>query len=337
MKTTRYALIILLLFGFAAVFGNLACGDDDDDNDDNDTTADDDDATDDDDAPDDDDATGETWEGDQTVFVMTPTGQVEVELNGLPTTTYTDPESKDVHVAVNIQDVVDQASFDSTGYKFYFIATDDFNALAKSLDGDFRPLPEYTQLAQGWFIEYEEEGVTDIEAVWDEGLGYSGYMFAKMMDGGTIAIVENILFDQNVTINVDFGTVPAKAAVNLNGLPAFYDGDGDLSVWAHHVILEAALDGFDPKEYYYAVNFIANDGYSLLDHLIQYGDDVLDLPWWKDYEAGKDVHNGWIKNTDEDGYRVFWAESTGFSGSYSVGLLENGTIEVIDITDLVEE
>jgi hypothetical protein len=322
-----WRLFLILAFLFAGLL--TACGDDDDDDD----SGDDDTADDDDD--DNDTSPGDTWPGDQTVVVVTPDGEFTVSLNGLPMEEWTDPETSDVHPAVPLIAVVDKALEDSAvepnDYKFNFVATDDYDILAKKLDGDYRALPFYDDLALGWFIEYDETGekYIDIEIVWDESLGFENFMKAKLMDGGTIGMVENVLFDQDVTVNVVWGPTKAKTAVNLNGLPAF-DDEGTLAIWVHHIILEGALEGFNPKERTYAFNFVANDGYDLLD------DDttLLDLPVWLDYDTFKDVHHGWIENTAEDGYRIFWDEATGFPGNFSMKFMEDGTIEAYDITDL---
>ena len=335
-----WLLVAVLACGFLAA----ACGDDDDD--DNDDAADDDtaddDAADDDAADDDDDNDDATWPGAQTVTIVTPDGDQTVSLTGLPMTEYTDPDSGDTYPAVAVQDVVDLAfaakDFDPADYKYNFIATDDYDVLSKKLDGDYRPLPSYDNLALGWFIEYDETGekYTDIEIVWDASLGFESFLGAKMMDGGTVEMVENVLFDQDVYITVEWAEVPTKAEVNLNGLPAF-DSEGELAVPLHLVIAEAALENWNPKEQSYAFNFIASDDYSLLEHVEGEGGTVLDLPYWLDYENGKDVHAGWIKNTEEDGYRIFWDEATGFPGSYSMSLMDGGTIQTFDITDLLPE
>ena len=336
MKLNRFLLLLLVLILSLGVVA--ACGDDDDDDDDDDTPADgDDDDGDDDDDDDDDDG----WPGTQELTVATPEGDVTVSLAGLPMVTYTDPETSDEFDAVAIKDVVDQAfakAFDPADYKFNPIASDGYNVLIWKLDGDFRGLPGYADLALGWFIACGDDcdESDDIMAVWDESLELPGFMKARYMKNGTFEMVEEILYDQTAQITVQYATTTAKTAVDLNGLPAFYDGDGDLAVYVHHIILEAALDEFDPKTYTYAFDFIANDDYSLLEHIEGLGDDVTDLPWWEDFAAGKDVHHGWIKSTDEDGFRAFWDEASSFPSSYGISHMEDGTIECHDITDLID-
>ena len=189
----------------------------------------------------------------------------------------------------------------------------------------------------GWFILCGEDcdEDDDIKAVWDESLEFPSLLNARFMKNGTMAMVEEILFDESATITVQYAATKAKATVDLMGLPAFYDGE-DLAVYVHHIILEAALEEFDPKTFTYAFNFIASDDYSLLEHIEGYGDDVTDLPWWEDFAAGKDVHHGWIKNTTDSGFRVFWDEASALPSSYGVGYLDGGSIEAHDITDLIE-
>jgi hypothetical protein len=349
MKLNRFFLLLVCLLMASSMVIALGCGDDDDDDDDDavdddavddddddDTTGDDDDTTGDDDDDDDDDDDG--WVGAQEVIVSTPEGDVTIALAGMATAEYTDPDTSDVYVGVSIAEVVDAAvakAVDPSGYKFNFIASDGYNVLTKKLDGDFRGLPAYDDLDLGYFVLCGEgcDAPDDIMAVWDESLAFPSFLSAKYMDGGTMGLVEEVLFDESCSITVEYGTLTKqKAVVDLMGLPAFTDDDGDLSVAIHHVILEAALEEFDPKTFTYVFNFIAEDGYDLLEHIEGYGDTVEDLPLWLDYEDGKDVHNGWIKNTTEDGFRAFWAESTGFPGSYGVGLLDGGTIEAYDIT-----
>ena len=345
----NWLLFLLAALTLLLAFSVLGCGDDDDDNNDadddsgadddsaaDDDAADDDSAVDDDTQPDDDTGT-DVWTGNETIIVSTPDGPVTVELNGLPAFTWNDPDDGLDKTAVYLSVVVEQAfsgkEFDPADYKYNFLASDGYNILSQKLDGDYRALPSYADLEKGWFIEYEEEGgkYIDIEVVWDDSLGFSNFMGAKMMDGGTIEMVENILFDQSVTVEVVWATSGAKTAVDLNGLPAFDDG-GTLAVYLHLIIWEAALEDFDPKTYTYAFNFISNDddgNWSLLDNLSGIGD----LPVWLDYETNKDIHHGWIEDAGEDGYRLFWDEATGFTGMYSVKFMNGGTIEVYDVTE----
>ena len=334
MKLNRLFVMLLVLASIFSLSLMIACGDDDDDDDD----ATDDDATDD-DATDDDDDDG--WPGDQTIQVVTADGEATASLAGLTIYEYTDPETGDVYDAVSIQEVVAQVVTDATtvdGYVANFVASDGYDIYRQRLDGDYRPLPTWDNLALGWFILCGEDcdEADDIKAVWDESLNFESFMGARYMKGGTMEFVELVLFDEAATVTVQYGDVPAKGAVDLQGLPAFVDGDGDLAIYLHHVVNEAALEDFEPKDLTYVFDFIGNDDYSLLAHIMEYGDTVLDLPYWKDYDEGKDIHHGWIKNGDVDGYKVVWDEATGFGGSYSCKHMDDGTIEVIDVTDLVK-
>jgi hypothetical protein len=339
----RLFLLISLLAAIAVPFAGLGCGDDDDDDDDNDDTSDDD--TDDDDTTDDDttdddttddDTGGETWTGEESVTIATPDGDVAVDLAGLPAFLWTDPEDATEKLAVLVRTVVDAAftskDFDPADYKFNFVASDGYDILAKKLDGDYRGLPSYDELQDGWFIEYEETeptAHTDIKVIWDEALGYPAFMSARFMDGGEIGMVENVLYDQDVTVNVVYATKGFKAAVNLIGLPAFDDG-GTLAVRLNHVVAEAALEGFDPKTIDYAFNFIANDDYNLLVDKLA-GDTSL-LPVWNDFDFSKDIHHGWLEDGGADGTKVVWDPVTEFPGFYGIKHLEDGTIEVWDVT-----
>jgi len=338
------SILALLVMG-AAIAG---CGDDDDDDDDDDDAVDDDDddATGDDETGDDDpsdDDTGDddddiVWTGNESVLVSTPDGDVTVELNGLEAFMWTDPEDSTDKPAVLVKTVVDAAfakDFDPADYKFNFAASDGYNILSKKLDGDYRTLPFYDDLELGWFIEYEEDGgkVTDIQIIWDDTLGYENFMGAKMMNGGTIEMVENILFEDSATVTVAYGT-KGKAAVELQGLPAFYDeGNAVYAVYLHHIVLDAALEEFDPKNKVYNFNFISNDAdgnWSLADNL----DPADPLPLWLDYDFNKDIHNGWIEDAGDDGYRLFWSEDSGFSGMYKVKHMDGGYIDCYDITSV---
>jgi hypothetical protein len=339
MKIERTSFLILLLIAALLVPLASGCGDDDDDDDD-DATDDDDDNGDDDDSTDDDDddATGETWPGDQTMFVDTPDGAVEVTLTGLPAFTWNDPEDGLDKTAILAQTIVDEAlaskETDPADYKFNFVATDNYDVLAKKLDGDYRVLPTYANLEDGWFIEYEEEDAkyTDLRVIWDEALMFETFMSARLMDGGTISMVENVLFDQHVEIEVSMVTKVPGVTVDLFGLPAFFDEDNStLAVHLHLVVWEAAFAEFDPKNFDYEFNFISNDNdgnWNLDDNL----DPADPLPLWKDYDFDKDIHHGWIEDAGADGYRLFWDDATGFDGTYKVKHMDDGYIEVIDIT-----
>jgi hypothetical protein len=271
------------------------------------------------------------------VKVATPDGEVDVQLFGLDAFQWTDPDDSTVKQAVLVSTVVDQAvapaKFDPTAYKYDFIATDGYDILANKLDGDYRGLPTFDNLALGWFIEYPDEDTqqTDIEVVWDDSLGFPKFMGAKLMNGGTIELVENVLFDQDVHVSVVMRPDGTPVDVNLNGLPAF-DDNGALAVYLHLIVLEAALDGFDPKTYTYDFNFISNDAdgnWSLQDNL----DAGQTLPLWLDFTNSQDIHHGWIENTADDGYRLFWDAATGFPGKYGVKHMDDGTIEAYVVTD----
>jgi hypothetical protein len=327
-----------LPLALALAFVLASCGDDDDDNDAgaaDDDNADDDNA--DDDAADDDDNDDDsTWTGTETVSVATPDGTVPVALNGLPAFTWNDPEDGVDKPAILLSTVVNAAfakkAFDPADYKYNFAATDGYNVLNQKFDGDYRALPAYDQLAQGWFIAYEDEdtGNADLRVIWDEALNFPKSLGVKLMNGGSIQMVENILFDQSVTVNVSLQPGGSPTAVNLSGLPAFYDGE-TLAVCLHLIVLEAALEGFDPENFDYEFNFVSNDAdgnWSLADNL----DDGQSLPVWLDYDTSKDVHHGWIEDAGDDGYRLFWDEATGFTGKYGVKHMDDGEIQAFELT-----
>ncbi|MHA1568930.1 MAG: hypothetical protein ACTSXZ_05630 [Alphaproteobacteria bacterium] len=344
MHLNRFFILFAILALACGSVAVISCGDDDDDDETDDDVADDDTADDDisdDDVVDDDiaddDTVATTWEGDQTLVITTPDGDVPVDLNGLPAFTWNDPEDQTDKSALLVSDVVAAAfagkDFDPEDYKFNFIASDGYNILSKKLEGDYRGLPAYGDLDMGWFIEYEEDDskYIDIRVIWDEDLGYENFMGAKMMDGGTIEMVENILFEDSVNITVDWMAKGGKTVVDLQGLPTFYDEDNE--VWAvmlHHIVAEAALEGFDTYSYDYEFNFISNDAdgnWSLADNL----EPSEPLPLWEDYENDQDIHHGWIEDAGEDGYRLFWHEDTGFSGMYGVKHMDDGYIEVHEV------
>ena len=340
MDKRLFSLLLMVLFALSTLFVAAGCSGDDDDDDAADDDASDDDASDDDadddvadDDATDDDSVGDTWTGDETVTISTPEGDVDVDLNGLAAFAWTDPEDGVVKQAVLVSTVVEAAfaakDFDPADYKYNFIATDDYDILAMKADGDFRILPSYEQLAQGWFYEYvdEDTSLTDIQVFWDEDLGLPGYMGAKLMNGGTIQMVENNLFTESVTVTVTYPDVSGEVVVNLQGMPAF-DDEGVQAVYLHLIVLEANFADFDPDTYTYEFNFISNDddgNWSLKEDL----DIGEELPTWEDFESSQDMHHGWIENTAEDGYRLFWDDATGFPGKFSVKFMDEGTIEVL--------
>ena len=345
MNLKRWLLALMILLLCAALVPVVGCGDDDDDDDD--TGADDDDSADDDDDDDDtgddddDDDTGPTWEGSERVYVLIDGALIEVMLQGLSSFTWTDPEDSMDKQAVLVSTVVDAAlasdkedEIDPTAYKYNFINADDDSVLGQNLDGDFRTLPAYADLPKGWFVQYEENGYkyTDLRVIWDDSLNYEDYMKAIMMNGGTLEMVENILFDQDVAVTVSYMLKGLSAEVNLSGLPAF-DDDGALAVPLHLIVREAALDSFDPETFDYFFDFISNnaDGnWSLLEDGL--GSNTGLLPVWQDYANDKDIHHGWIKNADPDGYKLFWDPATGFDGTYQVDQMDAGKIIVwVDI------
>jgi hypothetical protein len=338
--------LMMVLIAILAFAGTMSCGDDDDDDDDDatedddDAVDDDDDATDDDDDAtddDDDDATGPVWEGSEIVFVDTPQGEVQVSLAGLPAFEWTDPEDELTKQAIYVKTVIDKGienlALDPAGLKIGFTAADGYSPLSQKYDGDFRQLPAYGDMDKGWFIQYEQEPEkwTDIQVIWDESLNLPNFMGVKQMNGGQINMVEEILFDETVTIQVNFADEVVKAAVDLNGLPAFYDEDEDLCVYTHHIVLEAALEAFDPETYTYVFDFIADNGWSLLADGL--GDDQGLLPGWL-AEDDKDIHHGWIKNTEEDGFRLFWDDATGYDAeTYGVKNMEDGDIIIYTVVE----
>ena len=340
MKSSRWIYLLMLVVWMALTLSLAGCGDDDDDDDDDDATDDDDDdsADDDDDDSgddDDDDDTGPTWDGDERVYVRTPDSLIEVLLDGLPSFMWTDPDDGLSKQAMYVSTVVDDAlaakdgEVDPTNYKYNFVAVDEYDILAAKLDGDWRTLPAYADLDKGWLIQYEEEiaKYVDLRVIWDSSLGYEDFMSARMMDGGTVEMVENVLFDQDITVTVTYPLKGLYVDVNLNGLPAFNDG-GTLAVYLHHIVWEAALDNFDPKTYDYIFDFITNatgGNWSLLvDGL---GHDTNGLPVWKDSENDKDIHHGWIKDNGTS-YELFWDVATGFDATYSIENMEDGKIVV---------
>lgn len=333
MRIKSLELLVVVSLLMALMLFSFGCGGEGADDDTTDDDATDDDATDDDT---DDDADDDiTWEGDETVYVqMRDEEPIEVELNGLPAFLWHDPEDNTDKQAILLKTVVDTAKPNCNErfyFKYNFIATDGYNVLNQKLDGDYRDLPGYDELEMGWFVQYEEEGkYKDIKIVWDEDLGYPKFMGVRMMNGGTIQGVENILYDKHVTVNVGYATTKSYTAVDLYGLPAFESEDG-LSVYLHHIIWEANLANFDPKTKDYAFNFIGNDGFNLL--VDKLGGDLGLLPVWQDFENSKDVHHGWIYDAGEtDGYRINWDAVTGFANYYKVKHMDNGYIEVYDVT-----
>jgi len=326
MRLNKLFLLLALIALVATLPLMFACGDDDDDDDDDDTT--------DDDTADDDDDDDITWSGDESVVVDTPDGAVEVELNGLPAFMWTDPEDDTEKMAVLVSTVVDEAfakDFDPADYKYTFIASDGYN-LYNKLDGDYRVLPFYEDLELGWFIQYEEEEekFQDIRVIWDDSLGFENFMSARLMNGGTIGMIENVLFDEDVYIDVEYMDKGAKTTVNLNGMPAFYDADQDsMAVYIHLIVLDGELEEFDPKNKFYEFNFIGSDDWSLMDEL----DPGEPLPIWEDDENSQDIHHGWIAyDGEENGWRAFWDDETGFSGMYKVKMMDGGTIQANEYT-----
>ena len=338
MRNQRWLVLFALLACIAFLAIAINCGDDDDDDGDDDVVDDDvaDDDTADDDVADDDvaddDSTEVLWDGDESVVIATPDGNVEVDLNGLPAFIWTDPEDQTDKQAVLVKTVFDEAlakDFDVADYKYNFVATDGYNILTWKLDGDYRQLPAYDDLPLGWFIPYEDD---DLRVIWDESLEFPGFFSTHSMNGGTIEMVENILFDQHVNVTVDYQAKGIKATVDLFGMPAF-DDEGTMAVYLHLIVLDAALEEFEPPKDIdtYRFNFISNDtdgNWNLEDDL----DPGEELPLWEDYEGSQDIHHGWIKNTDTDGYRLFWHEDTAYAGHYGVKHMDDGYIEVIPAT-----
>ena len=346
-----YWMLLLLLAVFFA-FSSFGCGDDDDDEEDDedddddatddDTSDDDDDTTDDDDdATDDDDDDDDTpWEGGEKVFVEVPGGGlVMVSMSDVGAFEWTDPDDGLTKQAAYIQDVVNEAipetkEEDITTYRFNFVAADNYDILAQKLAGDFRELPTYAQLAQGWFIQYEQNPTkfTDLKVIWDDVLGFSSFMSAKMMNGGTIVSVEETYYIETATINVNYHSKGEKGAVNLSGLPAFYDDDGALSIRLQLIVLEAALSGLDPDTYNYAFDFINLGGESLLDDYL--GSDINQLPVWSDKNSAEDLVSGWVRlNAGATAHQLFWDATTGYSADYNMSDMNGGTIEVYTLSD----
>ena len=349
MRRTNLLWVLLLCLLMASVVFTCRCASSSKNSSDDDTAADDDAADDDaadddaadddvadDDAADDDSDDAVSWTGNENVNVDLGAGPVEVPLNGLPAFTWNDPDDGLDKTALLVQTVVDEASKSAPAdLKYNFICTDTYNILTQKLDGDYRKLPTYDQLAQGWFIEYDESmsKYTDIKIVWDTALGFPKSFGAKLMDGGTIQGVENVLFGEHATFNVGFATKKAYTAIDLYGMPAFDDA-GTPAVYLHLVILEAALAGFDPKNKVYAFNFTSNDTDGNWDLLVQkLGGDTSLLPVWTDTVNNKDMHHGWIENAGAtDGVKVIWDAATGFPGYYKVKHMDSGYIDVYDIT-----
>lgn len=224
MLEKLFILMAVLILSLTMAFG---CNDDDDDddNDDNDTTvvcadllteaecvaesdcewvAEEDDGyctdatstTDDDDDDDNDD--GPIWEGAQEINLVTPDGvTTTIALYGMPVSTWTDAYDDDIEkTALSLQDYIDEAlteiggSITAANYVYNFIGSDDWSILAEKLGGDPSGLPTYEQLDRGRVIEYDDDGAGDIRVRWDLGLNFSGWMAARMMNGGTIEMIE---------------------------------------------------------------------------------------------------------------------------------------------------
>ncbi len=343
-KRSIFLTLLLILALFIAV-SFIGCGVVDDDYDDAVWADDDDDDDDDDDEDDDDDDdSGPTWTGTEMVFVDTYEGLVNITLNGLPSFMWEDPEDGVTKQAMYIQTVVDAAidkitsvDIETDGYRFNFVAADQYNIFDQKLYGDFTQLPDYATLSDGWFIEYIETigggDYTDIQVIWDETLEYPTFMSARMMNGGTIGMIEELYFDGDFDITVEYSAKGLKGAVSLLNAPAFYDG-ADLAVYLSYIVNTAALNEFDPKTYDYGFNLISNDAsgnYDLLaDHL---GDDTSLLPAWKESAFGKDIMHGWVKTNGTDGFTAFFDTDSGFDIEYNVDYMDGGAIVVYDLTD----
>ena len=335
----NFILILLLLAVMLLAVSFTGCGDDDDDDEitEQDDDDDDDDTVDDDD---DDDTTGPVWEGTERVYVYLAGGLVMVNMEGLSMYMWTDPEDGVSKQAMLVQTVVDAAiekvtseEVGTDGIKFNFIGADEYNILVNKLFGDFSTLPDYDDLAKGWFIQYEESigggDYIDIKVVWDDSLAYEDFMSARMMNGGTVGFVEELYFDGDINVTVDYAAKGAKGSVSLLDMPAFYDGD-DLAVYLSLIVNKAALSEFDPKTFDYGFNLIGSGEWNLLvDGLL---DDTSLLPVWIDKTLGKDIMHGWIKYTEVDGYHVFFDTDTGFDPMYNVLLMDGGSIMVHDLS-----
>lgn len=350
MKPKQIYWVLLLLLAGLFIFSTIGCSSDADDEedtadddvtDDDDSTADDDSTDDDDDTTDDDDDDDDTlWEGTEQVFVELPDGGlVQVSMSDIPAFTWTDPDDGLTKQAAYLQNVVDEAvpdtkEYDIADYRFNFVAADDYDILVEKLAGDFRELPTYTQLEQGWFIQYEQNPTkfTDLKVIWDEILGFDSFMGAKMMNGGTIVSVAETYYEDNATITVSFNSKGEKGSVNLNGLPAFYDDDGAFSIRLQLIVLEGALSGFDPYTYNYAFDFINSVDESLLDDFL--GSDVGLLPVWNDKTNGKDLLHGWVRlNDGATAHKLYWDASTGFGAEYGMMDMNGGEIVVYVLSD----
>jgi len=144
--------------------------------------------------------------------------------------------------------------------------------------------------------------------------------------------VESLLFEHHETIFVGFAGAKARTPVDLYGLALAQRG-GKAAVRLHHIVLEAGLEGFNPKNRKYAFDFAnAGSGSDRKTLRTEAGGAISSLPAWADPKDLRDLQRGWLVLHGKGDLRLDWSAETGYSEPCNLTHMSGGAIEVLDIT-----
>ncbi|MDP8257074.1 MAG: hypothetical protein P9M14_15110 [Candidatus Alcyoniella australis] len=279
----------------------------------------------------------QVWHGDQKLYVaLGESAAVTIYLEGLPAYNWTSPDDQVERQAISLKTIVDaamQPGFMPEKYGYDLQATDYYDLLADTLEGDHRQLPGYAELSRGFVIEYFN-GYTDssdLLVLWDEALDYSNSYKVRLFDRGIVRTVEPVYFDGDGAVEVASASSSNAARIELHGMPAVKI-DGRQAVRLHHAVRDANLDGFDPKQRQYVINLcygLPTGQVNLLADKL--GARIFDLPQW-DRKAQFNLHQGYLYNDENGKLGLGWDGREPDDGLFVIEQADGLRLEVYDVT-----
>jgi hypothetical protein len=132
-----------------------------------------------------------TWQGDEQVSVTFGAETVTISLHGMPVSTYNGVE------CVKLSNIVKKANLATNAeledYYFNFIAVDGYDMSEMAIYWG-KNLPTWDDMQKGYL--YDTASSSGLSIMWEKGtkeedFGVGRFYYVRLMDGGTIQILED--------------------------------------------------------------------------------------------------------------------------------------------------
>jgi hypothetical protein len=132
-----------------------------------------------------------TWQGDEQVYVTFGAETVTISLHGMPVSTYNSFE------CVKLSNIVKKANLATNAeladYYFNFIANDGYDMSEMAIYWE-KSLPTWDDMQKGYL--YDTASSSGLSIMWEKGtkeedFGVGRFYYVRLMDGGTIQILED--------------------------------------------------------------------------------------------------------------------------------------------------